>query len=104
MNFPRTCAGAAVAPASSGADRFCGAPRTHVQTRSIAALGLALISLAPATHGIEIPYDHHVPFTPETAIIGHYSASKKPVLTIKSGATVRIDGGGGQRWREDDPN
>jgi acetamidase/formamidase len=49
-------------------------------------------------------YDHHVRFTPENAIIGHFSKEKKPVLSIKSGATVRIDGGGGQRWREGDAN
>jgi acetamidase/formamidase len=53
---------------------------------------------------MEIPYDFHVPFTPENSIIGHYSATKAPVLTIKSGATVRIDGGGGQRWGEEDPD
>jgi acetamidase/formamidase len=48
--------------------------------------------------------DHHVPFTPENAIIGHFSPTKKPVLTIKSGETVTIDGGGGQRWRDGDAN
>ncbi len=53
--------------------------------------------------GDGIPVDHHVKLTPETAILGHFSATKKPVLTIPSGATVRIDGGGGSRWR-DDPN
>lgn len=52
----------------------------------------------------DIPYDQHVPFTPENAIIGHFSPTKKPVITIKSGTTVRIDGGGGQRWGEEDPN
>ena len=36
-----------------------------------------------------------MPLTPENAIIGHYSAKKKPVLTVKSGAIVQIDGGGG---------
>jgi acetamidase/formamidase len=53
---------------------------------------------------MEVPYDHLVPFTPENAIIGHYSASKKPVLTVSSGAVVRIDGGGGQRWGTEDPD
>jgi len=59
--------------------------------------------LASPASAVEIPYDYHVPFTPETAILGHFSVTKKPVLTVKSGAIVRIDGGGGARWREDDP-
>jgi acetamidase/formamidase len=48
--------------------------------------------------------NHHVPLTPENAILGHFSATKKPVLTIKSGETVSIDGGGGSRWGEGDAN
>ena len=48
--------------------------------------------------------DHHVPFTPENAIIGHFSPTNKPVLTMKSGETVTIDGGGGQRWGTEDAN
>lgn len=51
---------------------------------------------AGAVRALEIPYDYHVPCTPETAIFGHFSATKKPVLTVKSGAVVRIDGGGGR--------
>jgi acetamidase/formamidase len=64
---------------------------------------LALTLVASIRAG-GITVDHHVPFTPETAIIGHFSATKKPVLAVKSGAIVRIDGGGGARWRDDDPN
>src|ERR1041385_5443349 len=68
-----------------------------------AALGIAALG-APA-FALEVPYDFHVKCTPENAIFGHFSATKKPVLTIKSGATVRIDGGGGNKWRNDvDPN
>jgi acetamidase/formamidase len=67
------------------------------------AVCAALFSTLPVWAG-EIAYDHFVPFTPENAIIGHFSATKKPVLTIKSGAVVKIDGGGGARWGEDDPN
>lgn len=52
----------------------------------------------------DIKPDHHIPLTPENAIIGHYSASKKPILTIKSGATVQIDGGGGQNWDYEEGN
>ncbi len=63
--------------------------------------GLVAATTAAA---LEVPYDYHVSFNPETAILGHFSATKKPVLTVKSGATVRIDCGGGARWRDDDPN
>lgn len=57
---------------------------------------LLILGLVPAIAGAtEVPYDYLVPFTPENTIIGHYSATKKPVLTIKSGAVVRINGGGG---------
>ncbi len=48
--------------------------------------------------------EYHVPFTPENAIIGHFSKEKAPVLRIQSGDIVTIDGGGGQRWRDDDPD
>jgi len=57
------------------------------------AFGVALVAQA-----IDIPYDHHLPLRPETVLLWHYSAAKAPVLTIKSGATVKIDGGGGVRW------
>lgn len=67
------------------------------------ACGLAAVGLFPA-HAGEVPFDYHVPLTPENAIIGHYSATKKPVLRVASGAVVRIDGGGGQRWRDEDPD
>jgi acetamidase/formamidase len=71
-----------------------------------ALLGLAACAtlLLTNVHAVEIPHEYHVPFTPENAIIGHFSATKKPVLTVKSGAIVRIDGGGGQRWGESDPD
>jgi len=65
--------------------------------------GLSLFS-GGSIAAMEIAADYHVPFTPENAIIGYFSPTKKPVLSIKSGATVRIDGGGGQRWGEGDPN
>jgi acetamidase/formamidase len=68
-----------------------------------AAVCAVLLSTLPASAG-EIAYDHFVPLTPENAIIGHFSATKKPVLTVKSGAVVKIDGGGGARWGESDPN
>src|SRR5438067_1424631 len=67
---------------------------------------LALIFGSAATlRALEVPYDYHVPCTPENAIFGYFSATKKPVLTVKSGAVVRIDGGGGNKWGNDaDPD
>lgn len=76
--------------------------RKHTLVPTLAFAGCIL--LAATAQAVEIPYDYHVPFTPETAIIGHYSPTKKPVLSVKSGAVVRIDGGGGQRWRDGDAN
>jgi acetamidase/formamidase len=66
----------------------------------------AVLGLLSAMHlgAVEVPYDYFVPFTPENAILGHFSATKKPVLTVKSGAVVRIDDGGAARWRDEDPN
>ena len=79
--------------------------RTHSQPANrTLSLGLALaagLAFAGHAHALEVPYDYHVPCTPENAIFGHYSATKKPVLTVKSGAVVRIDGGGGAGGTED---
>jgi acetamidase/formamidase len=66
---------------------------------------LAGLSLASVASALEIPYDYYVHCTPENAIFGHFSATKKPVITVKSGAVVRIDGGGGNKWKDaDDPD
>lgn len=64
----------------------------------------AALALAAGAGATEIPYDHYVPFTPENAILGHFSGTKTPVVTIKSGETVRIDVGGAARWGDKDPN
>lgn len=56
---------------------------------------LGLATAAP-TYAVNLPYEFHVPCTPENAIFGHFSATKKPVITVPSGAIVRIDGGGGR--------
>lgn len=53
------------------------------------------LSLASAARALEVPYDYLVPCTPENAIFGHFSSTKKPVVTVKSGAVVRIEAGGG---------
>jgi acetamidase/formamidase len=63
-------------------------------------LALAAAALAAVPHGssLTLSADYHVPLTPETAIIGHFSATKAPVISVPSGAIVSIDGGGGVRW------
>ncbi|HEY8995414.1 MAG TPA: acetamidase, partial [Lacunisphaera sp.] len=58
----------------------------------------AALAFAASLAALEVPYDYHVKMTPETTIFGCFSATKKPVLTIKSGATVKIDGGGAAEW------
>src|ERR1700712_1926941 len=72
--------------------------RTFLDVAKASALGLVLANAASA---LEVPYDYHVLCTPENAIFGHFSATKTPVLTVKSGAVVRIDGGGGAGGLED---
>jgi acetamidase/formamidase len=63
----------------------------------------ALVGLIASTGAQAADYDHHVRLTPANSVIGNYPAQKAPILTIKSGDTVRIDGGGGNRWGEQDP-
>jgi len=65
-----------------------------------------VLSIAGALHAsaMDIGYDFRVPFTPETAILGHFSSTKKPVVTVKSGAVVRLECGGGARWGAAEPN
>jgi len=69
--------------------------------RPLGGLCVALLGFALNASARDVPYEYHVPVTPENAIFGHYSSTKKPVLTIKSGAVVRIDGGGGAGGLED---
>lgn len=67
--------------------------------------GLGLLGLAcGAVQAKDLAgtYEHHLKLTPENSAIGNFPKEKKPVLTVKSGARVRIDGGGGNRWAEQD--
>lgn len=76
--------------------------RISLGARTLSCLLCAGASLLPAaTH---VPYDVHIPFTPENAILGHFSATKPPVAVVKSGTVVRIDVGGGVRWGDGDPD
>src|SRR6195952_4185788 len=58
----------------------------------------APLAFVVSASALEVPFDYYVKMTPENTIFGCYSATKKPVLTIKSGATVKIDGGGAAEW------
>ncbi len=86
------------------ATRSASPLRTSRSALVPALAALSLLAALPAVHAMDIPYDYRVPFTPENAILGYFSATKKPVVTVKSGAVVRIEGGGGARWRDGDPN
>ncbi|WP_245586103.1 acetamidase/formamidase family protein [Solimonas soli] len=77
--------------------------------RRTALAALLCAMLAPAAHA-GVPfldhaprYDHYVHQTPANAVIGNFPAQKAPILTVRSGETVRIDGGGGNRWGDEDP-
>lgn len=68
-----------------------------------AALSAGLLLTSAAAVAAPAPYQHHLKLTPDNVAIGNFPAQKKPILTVKSGATVRIDGGGGGRWKDQDP-
>ena len=63
----------------------------------LAALWMAC-SAALALSAAEPKFDHHVRLTPENSAIGNFPAQKAPILTVASGAVVKIDTGGGARW------
>ncbi len=60
-----------------------------------------LMSLLPAASlaAAEPKFDHYVRLTPENSAIGNFPAQKPPILTVKSGAIVKVDTGGGAGWR-----
>lgn len=68
----------------------------------VALAALVLLFGAFDALGADVAYQHHLRLTPENSAIGNFPKEKKPILTVKSGATVRIDGGGGNRWAEQD--
>jgi acetamidase/formamidase len=58
---------------------------------------LACLPVAAFAAGPHV--DHHVPLTPATAVFGYFPIQKPGILTVRSGAVVRIDTGGGAGWR-----
>lgn len=67
-------------------------------------VAVACLALSPTIHAAEPAYDYHVKLTPENSAIGNFPAQKAPILTVKSGQTVRIDTGGGNRWGDKTPD
>ena len=64
----------------------------------------AVLLLAPSLSGAVDPeHIHTVGLTPAHAVIGNFPAQKAPILIVKSGDTVQIDTGGGNRWEDKDP-
>ena len=80
---------------SSRWGRFDGPCRSPSMVTRAALLGTLLVAGLRAG---DVPTDYYLPLLPENVTLWHFSSTKKPVLTIKSGDTVRIDGGGGVRW------
>ena len=54
---------------------------------------VAMMTMTGCSSVSKIPYvtDAHVRSTPDTVVVGHVPAGRKPVLTVKSGQVVRID-------------
>lgn len=77
---------------------------THTPSLPWKSLCAAVLLGLTATAGAEPAYDHYVHLTPENSVIGNFPAQKAPILTVKSGETVRIDTGGGNRWGDDSPD
>jgi acetamidase/formamidase len=65
---------------------------------ALVAFATAALALPP-----EPKYDLLVPLTPENVSLGFYPFDAKPIATVKSGTTVKINGGGGSRWGDVDP-
>src|SRR5690242_13302285 len=70
-----------------------------MRTRTTIALMLLLALPAGSFAASEPKVDHYVHLTPENSAIGNFPAQKAPIITVKSGAVVRIDTGGGAGWR-----
>lgn len=78
-------------------------PNHAVGIRLATALALIqCLSLSTAfLQAAELHWDHHVALTPENSAIGNFPSQKKPILTIRSGETIKFDTGGGARWASD---
>jgi acetamidase/formamidase len=81
--------------------------RQNASLRIRTALSCVCASLfifsAPLATASEPKIDHVVRLTPENSVIGNFPAQKAPILTVKSGAIVKLETGGGNRWGERPP-
>ena len=73
------------------ASMFRGSTRRAVGLSAVLSVGVAFASLAAAAQDETVEADHHVLSRPENLSWGFYPIDKKPVLTIRSGETVRVD-------------
>ena len=75
----------------------------NIQSKILTAMTQLLwVSTAMvASAAVEPRWDHYLPLSPENSVIGNFPADKKPILTIRSGETVKFDTGGGARWSSD---
>jgi acetamidase/formamidase len=79
----------------STAGRIIGSTLSGVLATALACVaGIASADPEPR-------WDHHLRLTPENSAIGNFPSQKRPVLTIRSGDTVKFDTGGGARWTSD---
>ena len=69
-----------------------------LHSRALSAALVAAFCPFVALAAAETKVDYTLPLIPENVAIGHYPPAKAPILTVKSGATVKIEGGGGARW------
>src|SRR6185436_20842165 len=77
----------------------CDPSSPYMKTRTPVALMLLLALPAISFAASEPKIDHYVHLTPENSAIGNFPARKAPILTVKSGAVVKVDTGGGAGWR-----
>jgi acetamidase/formamidase len=74
-----------------------------MRTSGLRQLGLVgALTFCVSSTAAEPTFEHHVRLTPENSAIGNFPAQKGPILTIVSGATVKIDTGGGAGWQRDE--
>src|SRR5512137_2386047 len=72
--------------------------RTQRLPRRLLIPALLALASMPALAGT-VKIDFQVALTPANSVIGNYPIQKPEILTVPSGAVVRIDTGGGAGWR-----
>ncbi len=70
-----------------------------MKLRAHLPLLISLLPVAALAATAEPKFDHYIRLTPENSAIENFPAQKAAILTVKSGAIVKIDTGGGAGWR-----